>query len=122
MGTNDRITMAREMAGLSQSELARRLGVTPQAVQQWEKEIDPTSPRGKRLKNLSSILGVTQEWILFGKQSLKIAGKSAQYNQDNTLSEDEQLFLEKYRQLTPQAKDQASAMLDVLAQKKRLKT
>ena len=33
----ERIAAARKAAGLNQSELARACGVTPQAVQKWEK-------------------------------------------------------------------------------------
>lgn len=62
--TSTRITQRREEQGLNMSELARRLGVTPQSVQQWEK--GRNSPRGKRLEALAQILNCTKEWLMFG--------------------------------------------------------
>ncbi|MEI0746952.1 helix-turn-helix transcriptional regulator, partial [Pseudomonas aeruginosa] len=50
--------------GLSQSELARNLGVTPQAVQSWES--GKSSPRGKRLDELCRLLQVTVTWLVTG--------------------------------------------------------
>lgn len=43
--------------GVDQSELSRRLGITPQAVNQWCKGI--TRPGNKRAQNLASALGVS---------------------------------------------------------------
>lgn len=49
-----RITAAREALGISQSELARELGISPQSVQAWES--GKNTPRPKRLSSLSSVL------------------------------------------------------------------
>lgn len=58
MGTiGKRIAVARELAGLNQSELARALKVTPQSVQAWES--DKNVPRPKKLESLAGILGVS---------------------------------------------------------------
>ncbi|WP_271273803.1 S24 family peptidase [Aliamphritea hakodatensis] len=62
--TSTRITKRREEQGLNMSELARRLGVTPQSVQQWE--AGRNSPRGKRLEALAQILNCSKEWLMFG--------------------------------------------------------
>jgi SOS-response transcriptional repressor LexA len=59
-----RIARARELKGLNQSELARALSVTPQAVQNWES--GKSSPRGHRVKETAAILGITVEYLLFG--------------------------------------------------------
>lgn len=67
MTIGKRIAQARTDAGLNQSELAVRIGVTPQSVQHWEH--DRTVPRGKRVEALSKVLGVSQEWITFGSPS-----------------------------------------------------
>jgi transcriptional regulator with XRE-family HTH domain len=51
-----RIALARTAAGSqSQSELARRMGVTPTNIQQWEN--GDTSPRARRLRKLAEELG-----------------------------------------------------------------
>lgn len=51
-----RIAQARERAGMNQSELARALGVKPQAVQKWEAG---GSPKNDRLASLAAALNVT---------------------------------------------------------------
>jgi len=62
---HNRIKEAREAKGLNQSEVARHMKVFPQTVQQWES--GKTAPRRGRLLALASFLGVTPEWLLFGK-------------------------------------------------------
>ncbi|AZP73470.1 XRE family transcriptional regulator [Pseudomonas poae] len=50
------ITEAREKQGLNQSELARMLGVTPQAVQAWES--GRSLPRPKKLVEIARALKI----------------------------------------------------------------
>jgi transcriptional regulator with XRE-family HTH domain len=45
---------AREKLKLNQSQLAELIGVSPQAVQQWES--GATQPRGKRLSKIAEVL------------------------------------------------------------------
>ncbi|WP_430228876.1 LexA family protein [Nitrosomonas communis] len=59
-----RIAEKRIEAGLNQSELARKVGVTPQAVQSWEKGV---LPRGRKMNDIAAALGTTAEYLLFGK-------------------------------------------------------
>lgn len=60
------IRRAREAAGLNQSELARTLGVSPQAVQKWE--AGETVPRGGRLQGLSDALGISVSALMDGSK------------------------------------------------------
>lgn len=60
----NRIKNLRVALGLSQSELARRLNVTPQAVQQWEN--GKNEPRGKRVDELAKELLSTKEFLYTG--------------------------------------------------------
>ncbi|NVZ50252.1 helix-turn-helix transcriptional regulator [Pseudomonas sp. B6002] len=60
--TSSRIAAAREAQGLNQSELARKLGVSPQSVQAWES--GRTAPRNPRIKNLSEVLGVSVAYLM----------------------------------------------------------
>lgn len=62
-----RIAVAREAKRLAQIELAKMLGVTAQAVQQWE--AGKTSPRGHRLRDVAAALDVTVEHLLYGDGS-----------------------------------------------------
>ena len=52
--------------GGNQSQLARFVGVSPQAVQHWI--AGETSPRGKNLGRAADFLGVTPSELLFGSQ------------------------------------------------------
>lgn len=53
--------------GGNQSELARYVGVSPQAVQQWI--AGETSPRGKNLEKAADFLGVSPAMLRFGQQT-----------------------------------------------------
>lgn len=61
----DRMTGAREAAGLSQAELARRLGVKVNTIRAWEN--DRSEPRANRLQMLAGMLGVSIMWLLNGE-------------------------------------------------------
>lgn len=64
----ERIRRARERAGLNQSELARRLGIRPQSVQQWESELN--QPKGhKRYEAIGKVLGVSPQWLEYGEDA-----------------------------------------------------
>lgn len=54
----------REKLNLNQSQLAERVGVTPQAVQQWES--GATQPRGKRLNKIAEVLKLPPALMHFG--------------------------------------------------------
>ncbi|MFV3379642.1 XRE family transcriptional regulator [Pseudomonas sp. NY15354] len=58
----ERIAQKREEAGLSQSELGRRLGLSAQAVQKWES--GKSTPRNSKLASIASILGTTVGFLL----------------------------------------------------------
>ncbi len=61
----DRLTAAREGAGLSQRALAERLGVRAKTVVAWEN--DMAEPRGNRVQMLAGMLGVSLMWLLTGE-------------------------------------------------------
>ena len=61
----DRLAAAREAAGLTQAELAKRLGVKTSVVQAWEDDLK--EPRANRLQMLSGMLNVTLSWLLTGQ-------------------------------------------------------
>lgn len=51
----ERIAAAREMAGMNQSELAKAIGVTRSAIQQWESD----QTKNLKLSNLFAVARVT---------------------------------------------------------------
>jgi transcriptional regulator with XRE-family HTH domain len=54
----------REKLNLNQSQLAELVGVSPQAVQQWES--GATQPRGKRLNKIAEVLKLPPALMHFG--------------------------------------------------------
>jgi transcriptional regulator with XRE-family HTH domain len=58
------IREGREKLKLNQSELAELVGVSPQAVQQWE--AGATQPRGKRLNRIAEVLKLPPAMMHFG--------------------------------------------------------
>jgi HTH-type transcriptional regulator, cell division transcriptional repressor len=58
------IREGREKLNLNQSQLAELVGVSPQAVQQWES--GATQPRGKRLNKIAQVLKLPPALLHFG--------------------------------------------------------
>ncbi len=61
----DRLAGARDAAGLSQEELAKRLGVKPKTVRGWEN--DQSEPRANKLQMVAGLLNVSLMWLLTGE-------------------------------------------------------
>lgn len=61
----DRLAGAREAAGLTQADFARRLGVRLTTVQAWED--DRADPRANRLQMVAGMLNVSIRWLLTGQ-------------------------------------------------------
>jgi transcriptional regulator with XRE-family HTH domain len=61
----DRVAGAREVLGLSQADMARKLGVKLRTVQGWEDDL--SEPRANKLQMLSGLLNVSLMWLLNGE-------------------------------------------------------
>lgn len=61
----DRVAAAREMAGMSQAELARRLGVRVSTLRKWENDV--SEPRANRLSIMAGLLNVSMMWLINGQ-------------------------------------------------------
>ncbi|MEM9579643.1 MAG: helix-turn-helix transcriptional regulator [Pseudomonadota bacterium] len=61
----DRLGAAREQTGMTQAQLARRLGIKPSTLRAWEQDI--SEPRANRLSMIAGILGVSIVWLLSGE-------------------------------------------------------
>jgi transcriptional regulator with XRE-family HTH domain len=61
-----RIRHARRLIGLSQSALAKTLGVGPSAVAQWELPTG-TSPTLGHLTEIAKVAGISFEWLATGR-------------------------------------------------------
>jgi len=60
----DRLAGAREAAGMSQSDLAKRLGIKLATLRGWED--DMAEPRANKLQMVSGLLNVSLTWLLNG--------------------------------------------------------
>ena len=61
----ERIANLRKKAGLTQEELAEKLGISPQAVSKWENDI--SCPDIMSIPNIAKILGVSTDTLLSGE-------------------------------------------------------
>lgn len=61
----DRLAAAREGLGLSQEDLARRIGVRRETLAAWED--DRREPRANRLALLAGVTGAPLRWLLSGE-------------------------------------------------------
>lgn len=61
----DRVAGAREAAGMTQSQLARRLGVKKATLQGWEQDL--SEPRANKLSMMAGLLNVSIMWLLTGE-------------------------------------------------------
>lgn len=62
----DRVRSARRRASISQTELARRIGVSASAVAQWEHP-SGTQPSLQSLIRILEITGVSPDWLVMGR-------------------------------------------------------
>ncbi|WP_074221541.1 helix-turn-helix transcriptional regulator [Rhodovulum sp. ES.010] len=60
----DRVAGAREALGITQTELAKRLGVKLKTVRGWEEDL--AEPRANKLQMLAGVLNVSMMWLLNG--------------------------------------------------------
>lgn len=61
----DRLTGARESAGMTQKDMARRLGVKLKTLKNWEDDL--SEPRANRLSMMAGLLNVSLTWLISGK-------------------------------------------------------
>ncbi|MEM9577066.1 MAG: helix-turn-helix transcriptional regulator [Pseudomonadota bacterium] len=61
----DRLSAAREMADMTQAELARRLGVRVATLRSWEEDL--SEPRANRLSIMAGLLNVSMMWLINGQ-------------------------------------------------------
>lgn len=61
----DRVAGAREAAGMTQAQLARRLGIKKPTLVGWENDL--SEPRANKLSMMAGLLNVSIVWLLTGE-------------------------------------------------------
>lgn len=61
----DRVAGAREAAGMTQAQLARRLGIKKATLSAWEQDL--SEPRANRLSMMAGLVNVSIKWLLTGE-------------------------------------------------------
>lgn len=61
----DRVAAARERAGMTQKQLAKRLGIRVATLRGWEDDL--SEPRANRLSMLAGVLNVSIMWLINGE-------------------------------------------------------
>ena len=99
----DRIAAARDAAGMSQEQFARRLGVKLKSLQNWEADL--SEPRANKLSMISGLLNVSIGWLLTGE------GEGVDAPLDDTPpSPDVQAVLQEMRDLQVEMKGMAGRL------------
>ena len=78
MNIADRIKCLRKNKGLSQEELADKVGVSRQAVSKWESEQSP--PDIEKIINMSELFEVTTDYILKGIEPVSMTNNKTMYS------------------------------------------
>lgn len=78
-----RISYLRKEKGITQEEMAEKLGVTPQAVSKWENDI--SYPDITLLPKIAELLGVTVDELLSGenKKEIRVVPEEQRKNLDD---------------------------------------
>jgi len=100
-----RIQEARISCGMTQTDLAKTLGVKPQSVQHWER--GASLPKSTRIHELAEALDVQPSWLLPN------ADEQVDHS-DETLSFDETMMIRKYRKMDVVQRDILSEIANVL--------
>ncbi|MDA7427381.1 helix-turn-helix domain-containing protein [Primorskyibacter aestuariivivens] len=109
----DRVAAAREQAGMTQSQLAKRLGVKLKTLKDWEQDI--SEPRANRLSMMAGLLNVSFMWLLNGE------GEGVSHPEDDsTIAPEINDILIEIREMKATMKTQADK-LGRLEKKLRLK-
>lgn len=87
----DRMAGAREAAGMTQAQLARRLGVKKSTLVSWED--DTSEPRANKLSMMAGLLNVSIMWLLNGEGE----GTDAPLNPEETTASELSSLLAELR-------------------------
>ncbi len=105
----ERIRELRKEQQMTQPQLARTIGVANGVISFWENNIN--IPRGDYIALLAKTFNVTTDYILGNENEFDI--KSNQTPLQTYYTQDEQLLIEAYRDMSPGKKKALFSMLDI---------
>jgi HTH-type transcriptional regulator, cell division transcriptional repressor len=106
----DRISRRRSELGLTQAEIARKLGVVRQTVSLWENG-HVRDIGGRHLRELARLLDVEPDWLLYGDGPRLAESAPPDYAPDE--------LAERVRQLTADERERLARWLDDLEREQR---
>ncbi|MEW9918867.1 multiprotein-bridging factor 1 family protein [Marimonas sp. MJW-29] len=100
----DRVAAARENAGMTQGQLAKRIGVRLATLRAWENDL--SEPRANRLSMLAGLLNVSMMWLMTGEGE----GIEAPLDDETAPTEEVKTILAEMRSLRAEMLSNAEAM------------
>ena len=109
----ERLRKARELKGMSQAELARRLGLKPQAVQYLE-EPRNMAQGSRHTARFADALGVDAVWLGSGFGDMRPAQKAGAAQARSPAPRSPSHLLKAIRSLRPELRDALGVIVDAL--------
>lgn len=105
------LTERRTQKGLTQAQLAERVGVSAQTVYRWE--YDMRSPDVEQLKKLCTVLDVSPEYFLYGEEEKNAHASENKFNVDETdgAQEEEKIRSENEQRAVLSAADETEKLI-----------
>lgn len=119
MKIGERIRALRLDAGMTQEELAQRIGLKKQNISRYENS--RVEPNIRTAKRIAEALGVSLEEMAVGVtvSDTPISSELEQFSSAAILTEDEQELLAKYQQLTELNKGRVLQQIDTLIESQK---
>lgn len=108
--TGNRIDTARNHIGLTLNQLARRIGVKPRTLENWE--YDRSEPRADKLLKLAGVLQVSLIWLL--------TGEGAQNPAEDEAAPETAMIAQKLDRAVAMQQALASLLVEIVADVTRL--
>lgn len=104
-----RIAYAREMAGLTQNEVAAHFGIQRVSVAQWES--GRTRPSIEKIGGLAALLNTTPDWLISGKGEPPKKVERKKEDRELFTPEIEREFLSRLRKADPNVRNSILLLL-----------